>query len=261
VQNSAIIRTSNTAATITLPAQTDAFVNYIFYYRIYISSQAANDDMVANNFVYNASNTANNKNELGNYNETMGNDFSSFAQYLTPTDTSTANPTDVSTLFSGKYYYSIQIDPDQNSGIASPDNLLSSSLLKNGGIVIFDFNANKIPTMQINGGTLYKLIRSTGDGAFTPEPGTTDHHGSFLRPYFQNDSVLNNPDKAWSSINVGQTINRDVATSSSVTAQTQQRHTYAALFVAAFGFDTSSMALVYSTPTLVSIFALPDSGS
>jgi hypothetical protein len=136
------------------------------------------------------------------------------------------------TLFQGRgYKYLGLMDENINT-------VLSSSAL--GDSVIFDFTSNRMPTMSI-GSSVYTLWRSDGNGLYDPKP----------------DRFFLNKEELWKSENINNQINADVANKSGI-GDGDRHYTYAAMFITAVGINTASYSNIYSTPSLIHVFQLPD---
>ena len=115
----------------------------------------------------------------------------------------------------------------------------------------FDFTSNSYPSLAItyqNGTTAsYNLFRSTGGNVpFNPLP---DHR------YFLNDPVLrarDNIDDEWNA-DVS-----DLARDNNPVPEADILYSYVALYIAAVGLDSVTYQYIYSTPTLINVFLLPD---
>jgi len=140
------------------------------------------------------------------------------------------------TLFQGLGFMYLYL---QTSTITSAENVLGSNVL--GSTLTFDFTSQKYPTMTIDDTTEYILCRSNGNGTFSPRP----------------DRYFVNTDDLWNSDYINANTNADVVNKSSFTQAT--RYTYAALYIVAVGVDDSTYASIYSTPSLIHVFLLPDS--
>ena len=91
------------------------------------------------------------------------------------------------------------------------------------------------------GNNTYILWRSDGGGLFNPMPDR----------YFINSNELSSPD------NINDQINADVANKADI-PEGGMRYTYAAMFIVAVGFNPSTYSNIYSTPSLIHVFLLPD---
>ena len=118
------------------------------------------------------------------------------------------------------------------------DSVLSSSIL--GSTLEFDFPSRRAPTMTI-GSTVYTLWRSNGNGAFNPEP----------------DRLFINDVDLWSSENLNEATNRDVVDMPGI-GSGDRRYIYAAMYIVGVGINVATYSFIYSTPSLIHVFQLPD---
>ena len=162
-------------------------------------------------------------------NPLLASDYNAILPYI---DSDTLVNTNMDTLFSNRNYKYLYLE---NYNI---DSELDSSVL--GSTLIFDFSSSKVPTVTI-GGTEFVLWRSNGNGAYTPHP----------HRYFINSSDLYRSDY------INENTNADVVNKSGITAA-DPHYTYAAMFIAAVGIDVGSYSYIYSTPSLIHVFLLPD---
>jgi hypothetical protein len=109
-----------------------------------------------------------------------------------------------------------------------------------GQSIVFDFSSSKRPTMAVGNNT-YVLWRSDGSGLFNPRPDR----------YFVNSNELSSPD------NINDQINADVVNKANI-PDGGMRYTYVAMFIVAVGFNPSTYSNIYSTPSLIHVFLLPD---
>jgi len=142
--------------------------------------------------------------------------------------TSTTSGTPANTLFANRYFFELELD-----GV-DINNLLS----KNGGNITISFPNTQggYPVLSFNN-NVYNLFRS--NDLISPEP-KGDRS-------FRNSPDLNDPVKATSNINA------DVAGRTGLS----QRYAYVSMYIVATGIDQTFLA-IYSKPTHISIFKLPD---
>ena len=162
-------------------------------------------------------------------NPLLSNDYNSFRTYI---DSTTQVNVNMDSLFHGRGYKYLALR-DQNI-----NNVLSSGAL--GNSLVFDFTSSKAPTMII-GGMTYTLWRSDGNGLFSPRP----------------DRLFYNREELWKPENINSTINADVVNKSGI-GDGARRYTYAAMFITAVGLNVNSYSNIYSTPSLIHVFQLPD---
>jgi hypothetical protein len=162
-------------------------------------------------------------------NPSLSSDYNVFANYIDSTTQVNAN---MDSLFTGRGYKYLYL---QGQNINS---ILSSRV--HGTTIEFDFSSSKAPTMTANG-TVYTLWRSNGNGLFNPQP----------------DRLFMNHQDLYRSDYINDNFNADVAANSSITGG-GSLYTYAAMFIAAVGINPSSYAAIYSTPSLIHVFQLPN---
>ncbi|MDR1446839.1 MAG: hypothetical protein LBI90_08095 [Treponema sp.] len=164
---------------------------------------------------------------LGSINPYLSSDYFAIEPY-TKSDTTVSATT--GSLFKGRNFYTLELET------ANIDDVLSSDVM--GQTLIIDFPVTGVRPFLSIGGFSYTLYRSTGEGSFNPVPNR----------YFLNTSELN------SSSNVSSTVNADVANRTGISGS---RFTYAAMYIVVTGID-SNFTPIYSAPTFIGIFALPN---
>ncbi len=200
------------------------FHNFRIFYRIYISGETLNTRIDETN--------------MSSISSSLSSDYNNIKPN-TDTTSTTVN-TSIGSMFTTRKYYELVLENTDINGV-----LGSSSF---GSEIVFDFSSDgsgSIPTMQINNGTeyaLYRSIGSTGESGFDPEP------DRFFR---------NSPDICLSANAIAR-INADVADAASTTPETP-RYTYASFYIAATGIDPRNLTSVFSKPTHIGIFRLPES--
>ena len=162
-------------------------------------------------------------------NPVLESDYYSFSSYIDSTTLVSAN---METLFQGRGYKYLCL---QDKSISS---VLSSSVF--GSSLVFDFSSSKRPTLTI-GSNVYTLWRSDGNGLFNPQP----------------DRYFINREELWRAENINDKTNADVVNKKDITAD-ERHYTYAAMFIAAVGINIASYSNIYSTPSLIHVFQLPD---
>jgi hypothetical protein len=166
-------------------------------------------------------------NEYAGLNAALASDYSAFLPY-TNTANTTVNANVVGTLFRNRNYRSLEIEGGGIGGI-----------LGDGGQTVtldFQYVLGRAPTL--NAGNEYALFRSDGEGAFQPVPDR----------YFLNTVDLNSTENATTLINA------DVAPAS---GSPSDRYAYVAMYIAATGTD-NNFSSIYSAPTFLGVFRLPD---
>jgi len=215
-----ITQAMNNRAFVRIPADSPGatFTNFAVFYRIYVSDTLQASTTATS--VYSA------------INPTLASDYNSFRSYI---DSTTQVNVDMDRIFQNRNYkYLVLEDPITNSiGTVLSESSLGQSLE-------FDFSSSKRPTMTLGGNT-YVLWRSDGGGLFSPRPDR----------YFVNGEELWNPD------NINSQINADVVNKANISGS-GMLYTYAAMFIVAVGYNPSSYSNIYSTPSLIHVFLLPD---
>ena len=163
-------------------------------------------------------------------NPVLSSDYNSFRTYI---DSTTHVNVDMQSLFQGRGYKYLALMGHNINNVLSSDAF--------GSTITFDFSSLKMPTMAL-GGTTYTLWRSDGFGLFSPLP-----NRNFV-----------NSEELWKSENINSTINADVVNKSDINER-DRHYTYAAMFIVAVGVNVSTgYSEIYSTPSLIHVFQLPD---
>jgi hypothetical protein len=163
-------------------------------------------------------------------NSILASDYNYFSGYI---DSTTQVNVNMDSLFQGRGYKYLILENGN-----SISNVLEQSSW--GQSLVFDFTSSKRPTMTIGNNT-YTLWRSDGGGLFSPRPDR----------YFVNSQELWNPE------NINSQINADVVNKANL-PDGDRRYTYAAMFIVAVGINPASYSNIYSTPSLIHVFQLPD---
>jgi hypothetical protein len=238
-------------ATVRLPSSSadgygNFFTHFIIYYRIYIAGITPFPDIV---------NTSQMRNDINKYNildtsnSALNSDWNNM--YSLTDITSTSVPTaNLENTFDSRRYYKLELQTI-TGGSANIDSVLSSGSL--GRTLTINFpsqpgSASK-PTLRLDNGTEYVLLRATSGQSITFKPKPDNR-------YFQNHEDLFESANAYSSSNPNQEINADTM-SRTATTENPSRYTYVSLYIAAAG--ASNLIAVYSQPTFLGIFRLPDS--
>lgn len=193
------------------------FTHFNLYYRIYISDVPLTNEI----------NTAGDRSLI---NSALAGDYSAIEPYTVTTDT--MNSTNTGSLFSGRKYYTLELES------VDIERILNTAALGQNIVLNFTQTPGTRPSLTMDGQT-YTLTRSNGNGAFTPQPDR----------YFFNAPELNRSENAIA------TVNADVADKSGVSGP---RYTYAAIYIAVVGIQTPAYTPIYSRPTFVGIFRLPE---
>jgi hypothetical protein len=119
-------------------------------------------------------------------------------------------------------------------------NIFPNALTSPGTVYLAFLQSGTAPYLELPGNDRMTLKRSDGGGTFNPLPS----HRNFL-----NSAELN------SSSNITSTINADVAapSGSGITL-----HAYVAIYIATAGINGQTYTPIFSTPSFVGIFKLPD---
>jgi len=203
-----ITRNFNTNAEIRIPANYLNSFNYssgyVIFYRIYLSNLS--DGLLSN---------------YASINTTLSSDYRYFEPYTDPTTTTTLE----ANTFRSRSYYEIEIE---NAAIGD------TALSKNGATFTINFPAvGDLPYISYNGND-YPLLRSTGGGAFFPEPNR----------YFLNTDVIRD------NANATSTINADVQPVSAAA------FAYVSMYIAAAGQNPINFNKIYGKPAHINIFQL-----
>ncbi|MDR0640022.1 MAG: hypothetical protein LBG27_14185 [Spirochaetaceae bacterium] len=161
---------------------------------------------------------------MSGINSTLNSDYSAILPYTT-LNTSTIQVF-TPTVFSNRNFYPIRIGSTET---ASSETFSANSIM----IDFSNVNDNTLPSLT-NGGSS-TLWRSTGGGAFTPLP--LDNRR------FRNFGELSN------------TQNRDVAQGSG----SGTNYSYCAVYIIKRGVNPNTLTAIYSAPTFIAVFRLPDS--
>jgi hypothetical protein len=219
----------NTTAYISLPGGQPSYFRYFtIYYRIYIS------DLPVSGVV--------DTGILAQINPALYADYSYFYSYTNTS--STMVPTTMGTIFSGRKYFPLELE--NNPPI---ENVLGSG----GGVVTLDFAANSLfkPALIMDdlrvtpGAPRRQLSRNTRN----------DNNPYANNYYFMNSDDVNNGDLISSSSDSSR-INQDVQNSAQ--SISGPRYTYVSMYILSYGLDDSNFTNIYSIPTFIGIFLLPD---
>ncbi|MDR0302806.1 MAG: hypothetical protein LBI04_10915 [Treponema sp.] len=155
----------------------------------------------------------------------LSSDFDAIYPNTDPTSTTAGTP--ANTLFKNRNYFELELD-----GVD-----INDPLKKSGGniSILFPTDTGGFPVLSFDGSEI-RLFRSKD--LISPVPDR----------YFRNTPDLNDPEKATSNINA------DVAGRSGLS----QRYAYVSMYIVAAGLNPVAFTPVYSKPTHISIFRLPD---
>jgi hypothetical protein len=209
----------NEQATITLPGIASSdFTYFALYYRIYISYSNRTG------FSLSAS-------DLRDINQTLYSDYTSLSSY---TDTSNTTTVNIASVMANRSYQPLYFA--DVFGNISPNALISPGIQ----VHLAFLQSGTAPYLELPGDDRRTLKRSNGGGTFNPLP---------LHRNFLNSDDLN------SASNITSTINADVAAPS---GSGTTRHAYVAIYIAAAGINGQTYTPIFSTPSFVGIFKLPD---
>jgi hypothetical protein len=218
----------NTTAYMTLPGgQPNYFRYFTIYYRIYISDLSISG--VVDTGI------------LDRVNPALYADYNYFYSYTNTT--STVVPTTMGTIFSGKKYFSLELENNSIEGV-----------LDSGGPITLDFAANAQFKPALVMGDIrnespqqpfmrYQLSRNTRN----------DNNPYANNYYFVNSTDVNNGDLISSD---SSRFNQDVQNSAQ--SISGPKYTYVSMYILSYGLDDSNFTNIYSIPTFIGIFRLPD---
>jgi hypothetical protein len=210
-------------ATVRLPApisgEASYFTHFTIYYRIYISELPASSEI-------------NTPELMRTFNTSLYSDYTGIYPSTSNNSSSTTVNTAISSLFSGRKYYELALAGNDIESI------LDSGSQGAELVINFPGQINVRPTFTIGNNT-YTLYRSTGSGAFTPQPDR----------YFINSSELNRSENATPALNA------DVADQSGISGK---RYAYVSMYIVKLGRDINTLSTIYSAPTFIGVFKLPD---
>ncbi|MDR2258833.1 MAG: hypothetical protein LBE14_06765 [Treponema sp.] len=209
-------------ATIRLPSSISSeslyFTNFTIFYRLYISGVLV-------------SSAISSPEQMRDISTALYNDYNGIYPSTSNNSAATSINTSIGSLFSGRRYYELELDGENITSVLNDGS--------QGEYLVINFPPRLIPTLTLGGGSSYNLWRSTGNGSFNPLPDR----------YFMNTSQLN------ASGNVNATVNADVADQSGISGP---RYTYVAMYIVKVGRDSGTLSSIYSAPTFIGIFKLPD---
>ncbi|GHT64185.1 hypothetical protein FACS1894110_03360 [Spirochaetia bacterium] len=194
------------------------FTHYTIFYRIYISDFPESGTIQTT--------------DLNKINSTLASDYRTIEPKTTSSKTTPETST-ISSLFRNYQTLSYEQGSVETDVINSPN--------RNKLVIDFPQTPGSIPYLTIDDGSPWRLYRSTsnGNGSFSPVPDR----------YFRNTDGINNSDNAIPA------KNGDVANKTGITGD---RYTYVAMYIVSTGIDTAAYTPIYSIPTFIGIFRLPD---
>ncbi|GHV66612.1 hypothetical protein AGMMS49928_01720 [Spirochaetia bacterium] len=183
-------------------------------------------------YVSDISLTTINTGNMQSVNPSLYSDYTYFDQYITSTSRMNTN---FDNLFRQRNFRLLALEG------ADIESYLDSGAV--GGTLVIEFPTSdgSIPFMNLSGNPNRILLRN--NIGFSPRP--TDRRFSNTPDLYLDDNLTN-------------TINADVANKSGIPPS--PRHTYASMYILAAGVNTanSSYAPIYSVPTFIGVFRLPD---
>jgi hypothetical protein len=169
--------------------------------------------------------------DFSNLNSTLSSDYNAFLPYI---NSDTTISTSIGTIFRNRNYQTLAV-----AGMNIETEVLDKTV--QGKTVVLDFiqTPGSIPRLIIDNAEEYPyyLQRSNNNGLFRLVPGNG---------YFLNTSDLH-------STEVSDTVNKDVAWKN----VSGSRYTYVAMYIVVTGID-SNFSPIYSAPTFIGVFRLPD---
>lgn len=212
----------------------DYFDNFIIFYRIYISG----DNPVGTILTSDLRNTIN---------PTLNSDFNGILSTTDKTSTS-VNTSNLETFFFNRRYYQLTLEDADIASVLSRDSLSTNSQLRTIEIIFSPIAGDRpLLTLNLNGSPYAEYVLQRANSG----PGTE------FRPEPENRYFLNHAD-LYDSAKATNEINADVASRSA--ANPPSRYTYVSMYIAAAGksYDMPPRN-IYSQPTFIGVFMLPES--
>jgi len=163
-------------------------------------------------------------------NPLLAQDYNAFRPYI---DSDTLVNVNMHDLFTRRGYW--YLATDGGYGIEST---LDSGVI--GRILEFSFETHQNPLLRI-GSSEYVLWRTNDSGRFSPRP----------------NRLFINTDELRDRENLIPQINADVVDRAGIAAE-ERNFTYVAMYIVAVGMHPTTYAAIYSTPSLIHVFMLPD---
>ena len=164
--------------------------------------------------------------ERRNISPSLVSDFDTFSSFTNPTSTSLP----ASNTFSNRDYFELEFDGEETSSILS----IGGSTLN----FIFPTWSGCVPAVVLNNGREIPLCRS--GNLISPEPSGN--------PFFRNASGLSDY-----NFSTQDNKNKDVAGRYGMS-----EHAYVSMYIVAVGYNNTDFNYIYSKPTFISIFKLPN---
>ncbi|GHV74860.1 hypothetical protein AGMMS49940_21620 [Spirochaetia bacterium] len=196
----------------------DYFRNYIIYYRIYISGESETGTIIPD--------------RMASLNPALATDYNNLLSSTTANTTNTPVPSSMD-IFSNRKYYPLALEG------SSIESVLNSNAEDKTITLDFATTPEHTKPFLIDwNGTTYQLFRS-------------DYN---MRPYDANNRYFINSDE----INNQTYIDTATSTNLDIQTNTNTGYTYVSMYIIAFGLDPNTFSNIYSTPTFIGVFMLPD---
>ena len=222
IPQSHIRQDMNNRSVVSIPTDNadTTFSHFVIYYKIFVSN--TDQPSTASSAAYSA------------INPILASDHNAVSPHI---DSTTSVNVNMESFFSGRDYHQLHVQgPDMQA--INISTILSSSVL--GSTIEFDFPSRTIPNVTIDS-TVYTLWRSNGNGQFDPRP----------------NRLFINSDDLWTPGNINAEINRDVVNLQGIGAN-DRRYVYVAMYIVGAGINVATYSFIYSTPSLIHVFQLPD---
>ena len=222
VTEQAISVPTGVRAEISLPAygapQSNYFTRFVFFYRIYLSNTSITGRIQPVSF--------------STINSALAADYAALQPYTDPS--STVSVTNIAAQFSYRNYYEVmEIDNVMGNGPGTVSIEFDAAYIAGPPLSL----PPPVAPVVVRSGTMPRLTRSTGYGAFQLQPSS----GLFLAT----TELFSTP--------VSITVNRDVQASSTGVPS----YAYVSLYIVTQGQNDTDLSPVYSRPTFIGVFSLP----
>jgi hypothetical protein len=168
--------------------------------------------------------------EFSGINAALQSDYNAILPYLN----SDASSTSIGTLFTNRKYYPLAVAGTSIDGILSADPGASDWM------ITLDFPSGKEPDFRSSGVGRTYLLRRTGSLTNLEPAGNLS---------------FTNTDGLYSAANATDTINKDVQSNAS---GANNVYTYVCLYIVAMGINPASFTPIYSIPSFIGVFPLPN---
>jgi hypothetical protein len=219
----------NTTAYIRLPNEPpDYFRYFAIYYRIYISDLPV--ESVDTGL-------------LAQINPALHTDYNYFLSYTN--SQSTTAPSNMGATFANRKYFPLELEN------ASIENILDSG----GGFITLDFSANPRFKPSLVMGDLRSESPGSPHIRHQLSRNTRNNNTPYANKYYfvNSDAVNNSSHISANSSYINQDVEKNTRISSS-----GSKYTYASMYIVAYGLDDTNFTNIYSFPTFIGIFRLPD---